>query len=204
VPSTAFVALLPTLLVPALLVAYPTSVWPAMVVYHAYCLAASFLYEDGHDPRPLHVRLAPPVWPPVVAALVILAGGEVVARGVVDVRPWLPPQAPALVAAAAPWDYFVAYVVVANGFIEERFWRGPLLHLTGILGGAAAFGLMHGVAAVVLFDATTGALSGVGAFVAGLVWGALRARYDALWPCVLTHAALNAAALRIASALLAS
>jgi membrane protease YdiL (CAAX protease family) len=202
VPPTAFVALLPALLVPALLVAYPTSVWPAMVVYHAYCLVASFLYEDAHDPRPLHVRLAPPSWPPVVAAGVILAAGELVARGVVDVRPWLPPQAPSLIAAASPWPYFVAYVVAANGYFEERFWRGPMLHHTGILGGAAAFGLMHGTAGAVLFGVTLGGLSGVAAFVAGIAWGALRARYDGLWPCVLTHMALNAAVLRIAWALL--
>lgn len=201
-PPIAFVALVPALLVPALLVAYPTSVWPAMVIYHAYCLLASFLYEDWLDPRPLHVRLAPPSWPPVVATVAILAAGEAVARGVVDVRPWLPAQAPALLAAASPWPYFVAYVVAVNGYIEERFWRGPMLHHTGILGGAAAFGLMHGTAGAVLFDVTSGALSGAGAFAAGVVWGALRARYDALWPCVLTHVALNAAALRIASALL--
>lgn len=201
-PPTAFVALVPALLVPALLVVYPTSVWPAMVIYHAYCLLASFLYEDGHDPRPLHVRLAPAAWPPVAAAIAILAVGEALARGAVDIRPWLPPQAPALIAAASPWPVLVAYVVAANGYCEERFWRGPMLRHTGILGGAAAFGLMHGAAGAVLFGVALGVLSGAGAFAAGLAWGALRARYDGLWPCVLTHTALNAAVLRIAWALL--
>ena len=202
-PPTPAVALLPALLVPALLVAYPTSVWPAMVIYHAYCLLASFLYEDPHDPRPLHLRLAPPAWPAVAAAVAILAAGEAVAWGLVDLRPWLPPQAPALLDAAAPWPYFVAYVIAANGYFEERFWRGPMLRQTGIVGGAAAFGLMHGAAGVVLFGVATGLLCGAGAVVAGIAWGVLRARYGALWPCVLTHVAFNAAALRVASALLA-
>jgi membrane protease YdiL (CAAX protease family) len=201
VPSTAFVVLLPALLVPALLVAYPSSVWPAMVIYHAYCLVASFLHEDGHDPRPLHVRLALPAWPPIAGAAAVLAAAEAVARGAVDAGPWLPPQTPALIAAAAPWPYFVAYVVLANGYIEERFWRGPLLARTGIAGGAAAFALMHAAAAAVLFGPVRGLVSGVAALAAGLGWGLLRGRYDALWPCVVTHVALNAAALRIASAL---
>jgi membrane protease YdiL (CAAX protease family) len=193
----------PALLVPALLVAYPTSLWPAMVIYHAYCLLASFLYEDPHDPRPLHLRLAPPAWPVVAAALTILAAGEASAWRLDDLRPWLPPQVPALLGAAAPWPYFVAYVIAANGYFEERFWRGPMLQQTGIVAGAAAFGLMHGAAGVVLFGGPAGLVSGAGAVVAGLAWGALRARYGALWPCVLTHAAVNAAALRVASALLA-
>jgi membrane protease YdiL (CAAX protease family) len=197
------VALLPALLVPALLVAYPTSLWPAMVLYHAYCLVASFLYEDRPDPRPLDVRLAPPSWPPIVLAAGLLAAAEAVVRGA-DVRPWLPAQAPSLVAAAAPWPYFAAYVIAANGYVEERFWRGPMLRQTGILGGAAAFGLVHGAAGAVLFGVAPGMASAAGALAAGLAWGTMRARYDALWPCVVTHAALNAAALRVASALVAA
>jgi membrane protease YdiL (CAAX protease family) len=202
VPPTAFVALLPSLLVPALLVAYPKSLWPAVVLYHAYCVIASFLYEDAHDPRPLYLRLSIPQWPPIAAAVAIGALGELIAWGVVDVRGWLPAGSRELVATTTPWRWFAVYAVLANGYFEERFWRGALMSRTGIVAGAAAFGLMHGLGAGVRLGAVAGIVSGVAALAAGLAWGGLRDRYGSLWPCVITHMAVDAALVRVASALL--
>ena len=201
-PPTAFVALLPSLLVPALLVAYPTSLWPAAVLYHAYCVIASFLYEDPHDPRPLYLRLAVPHWPPIAAALAIVAVGELIAWGVVDVRGWLPAGSRELVATTTPWRWFAIYAVLANGYFSERFWRGALLARTGVLAGAAAFAMMHGIAAGVRLGVMAGLVNGVAALVAGLAWGGLRDRYGSLWPSVLTHMAVDAALIRVAGALL--
>jgi membrane protease YdiL (CAAX protease family) len=204
VPPIALVALLPAVLVPALLVAYPTSLWPALVIYHAYCVVASFLYADDQAPRRFidHVTSMP--GPPIAASVVLLALAELAARGVVDVRPLLPAGTAQLMAAARPWPWFAGYVLLANGFFEERFWRGAMLRATGVVAGAAAFGLMHAVAGWVLLGPLGSALAGVGALVSGAIWGEMRRRYESLWPCVLTHMALNAAMLRVAHALFVS
>jgi membrane protease YdiL (CAAX protease family) len=201
VPPPALVALLPAVLVPALLIAYPTSLWPATIIYHAYCVIASFLYADDQGPRPLTQHLTSMPGPPLVAAAVLLALGELTARGFVDVRPLLPAATGQIVAAARPWHWFAAYLLLANGFFEERFWRGGMLRATGVVPGAAAFALMHAVAGWVLLGPLGSLLAGGGALVTGAIWGEMRRRYDSLWPCVLTHMALNAAMLRVAGAL---
>jgi membrane protease YdiL (CAAX protease family) len=201
VPPTALVALLPAVLVPALLVAYPTSLWPALIIYHAYCVLASFLYVDDQGLRRFRDHLSSMPTPPLVAAGVLLVLGELVARGAVDIRPLLPARMDNLVAAARPWRWFAAYLLLANGYFEERFWRGPMLRATGVVPGAAAFALMHAIGGWVLLGAWGCVLGGGGALVTGVIWGEMRRRYDSLWPCVLTHMALNAAMLRVAGAL---
>jgi membrane protease YdiL (CAAX protease family) len=201
VPPPALVALLPAVLVPALLVAYPTSLWPALVIYHAYCVIASFLYEDPHGPRSLHARLTSIPAPPLVAAVAILAAGEAAARGFVDLHAFVPAGIERLVRAASPWRWFAGYLLLANGYFEERFWRGAMLATTGVLPGAAAFALMHLAAGTVFLGPILGAAAGAAAFVTGAIWGEMRVRYGSLWPCVLTHMALNGAMLRVAGAL---
>ena len=194
-------ALLPAVLVPAMILALPHSLWPAMIAYHLYCLAGSFL--EGEDPRG-RPFLEPERWfrTAALVVVVLLAMAEAIAHGFPPVSAWLPANWAAIAARARPWLAFAAYVVLINGWIEERFWRGPFLARTGIMPGAAAFGVVHGAAAWALFGIVAAIAIGLLTFVAGVCWGWMRRRYDSIWPCVVTHAAADAAILRIAWALL--
>ena len=49
VPSPAVLALFPSILVPLLLIAFPASVWPAVIAYHAYCLGVAVAFAAPPD-----------------------------------------------------------------------------------------------------------------------------------------------------------
>jgi membrane protease YdiL (CAAX protease family) len=201
VPPAGFLALFPSLLVPLLLIAFPASVWPAVIAYHAWCLGVALAFAGPSD-RHLPAIARHPYW--FIAVITILAaiGAEVVARGYVDVRPWLPAQWVEVARRAMPWTVFASYSLVVHTYAEERFWREALLRQTTALQCAAAFGLMHFAVVWVLLGAGLAIAAGVGATLAGLVWGVAARRYQAIWPCVITHVAVDAAILRVAWALL--
>ena len=113
-------------------------------------------------------------------------------------RPWLPPHWVDVARRALPWPVFAIYSLVVHTYAEERFWREALLGAgTGVLFGAAAFGLMHAAAGWVLLDPVAAIAGGVGAEFGGVVWGVAARRYQAIWPCVLTHVVLVAAILLV-------
>jgi membrane protease YdiL (CAAX protease family) len=203
----AVLVLLPAILVPALLIAIPSSIWPAVIAYHAYCLSVSFGWPDERPARPLRAgsRGGRAV---LLIALALLLAGEVAARyGLVTID-MLPDGWRGIAERAMPWPAFAIYSLAVNGYVEERFWRGALLDRTGVRRGAAAFGLLHAAAMGVLLGLpaalpaalAAGAITGI----AGLFWGWLRRESGTLWPCVITHIAADAAILRVAWTLLAS
>jgi membrane protease YdiL (CAAX protease family) len=188
-------------MVPALLLAIPSSIWPAVVAYHAYCLAASFGWPDEEAFRPLRAgsRGGRAV---LLVCLVLVAAGEVAARyGLVTID-LLPDGWRELAERARPWRAFAVYSLAMNGYVEERFWRGALLARTGVRRGAAAFGLLHAAAIGALAGLPAALAAGAVTALAGLLWGGLRRRSGTLWPCVITHVAADAAILRVAWALL--
>jgi membrane protease YdiL (CAAX protease family) len=197
----AVLVLLPAILVPALLLAIPTSIWPAVIAYHAYCLSASFGWPDETAARPLRPgsRGGRAV---LLICLVLLAAGDVAARyGLLT--DMLPDGWRDIAERAKPWQAFAIYSLAMNGYVEERFWRGALLARTGVRRGAAAFGLLHAAAIGVLLGLPAALAAFAVTGVAGLFWGWLRRRSGALWPCVVTHVAADAAVLRVAWTLLA-
>lgn len=197
----AVLVLLPAILVPALLLAVPSSIWPAAIAYHAYCLSASFGWPDETAARPLRAgsRGGRAV---LLIALVLLVAGDVAARyGLVTVY-MLPDGWREIAERARPWLAFAIYSLAVNGYVEERFWRGALLARTGVRRGAAAFGLLHAAAIGVLVGLPAALAAGVITGVAGVFWGWLRRRSGTLWPCVITHVAADAAILRVAWTLL--
>jgi membrane protease YdiL (CAAX protease family) len=201
VPPAGVQALFPSLLVPLLLVAFPASVWPAMVAYHAWCLGVALVFaapSDRHLPAAAHHPFR------FIAVITIVAAlaAELVARGHPDVRPWLPARLADVAGRAMPWTLFAAYSLAVHTYAEERFWREALLRQMSVPQSAAAFGLMHAAAVWVLLGPLAAILAGTAAAAAGLVWGVAARRYEAIWPCVLTHAAADAAILRVLWAVL--
>ena len=193
----AVLVLLPAILVPALLFAIPTSIWPAVIAYHAYCLSSSFGWPDERNLRPFH-GASPGGRAVLLICGVLLAAAEVAARsGLVTIH-MLPDGWREIAERAQPWSVFAIYSIAVNGYVEERFWRGALLARTGVRRGAAAFGLLHGAAIGVLAGLPAALAAGAITAVAGLFWGWLRRRTGTLWPCVVTHVAADAAILRIA------
>jgi membrane protease YdiL (CAAX protease family) len=195
VPPPVVLTLFPALLVTVLLVAVPASLWPALVAYHAYCLGVAVASERP-PARPLAAAGRPLAFITVITILAAL-GAEVVARGYVDVRPWLPGDWITVARRAMPWPVFAAYSLGVNPCVEEYFWRDALLPRTGIVGGAAAFGLMHAAAGLVLSGPGAALIGGAAAALAGLIWGVAARRYQSIWPCVVTHVAADAAILRV-------
>jgi membrane protease YdiL (CAAX protease family) len=198
----AVLVLLPAVMVPALLLAIPASIWPAVIAYHAYCLSASFGWPDERDARALRAgsRGGRAV---LLMCVLLLAAADVAARyGLVTIH-MLPDGWREIAARAQPWRVFAIYSIAVNGYVEERFWRGALLARTGVRRGAAAFGLLHAAAIGVLAGLPAALAAGAITIVAGLFWGWLRRRSGTLWPCVVTHVAADAAILRVAWTLLA-
>ena len=200
-PSVGVLALFPSLLVPLLLIAFPATVWPAVLAYHAWCLGIGIAFAAPSDRhRPALTRH--PYRFIAVATILAALGAEVMARGYVDVRPWLPANWVEVTRRAMPWTVFAVYSLVVHAYAEERFWREALLRQATVLHSAAGFGLMHVAAVWVLLGPGAAMIAGVGATVAGLVWGVAARRYQAIWPCVFTHVAVDAAILRVLWALL--
>src|SRR5947207_11068333 len=74
----AALALLPSVIVPGLLAIASTSLWPAVIGYHVFCLGLPLIHRHGRREAGL-VASAPRRWLPLTAALSIalLAAGEV-------------------------------------------------------------------------------------------------------------------------------
>jgi membrane protease YdiL (CAAX protease family) len=202
VPSPAVLALFPSLLVPLLLIAFPATVWPAVIAYHAYCVGVAVAFAAPPDRHLPATSSRHPLRFIVIATAIVAIGAEVVARDYVDLRPWLPPQWMEVARRAMPWPVFAIYSLTVHTYAEERFWREALLPGTGVLFGAVAFGLMHAAAGWVLLGPTAAIAGGIGAGLGGVVWGVAARRYQAIWPCVVTHVVVDAAILRVLWALL--
>src|SRR4029079_16424274 len=85
---TYLLAVIPTILVPGMLLLFPKTVWHAAISYHAYCLAIPLLFKSKDGLRAGVLR----DWLPLagmLAALTILVGEFVLHFG--DVRVLLPP-----------------------------------------------------------------------------------------------------------------
>jgi len=78
------------------------------------------------------------------------------------------------------------WLALLSGLAEEMCFRGALWPQLGLVGTSVFFGICHVV--------PVRALAGypIFAFFAGIVLGFLRERTGSVWPCVLTHATVNA------------
>ncbi len=199
----AALALLPSVIVPVLLVIVPTSLWPAVIGYHVLCLGFPLVHRQGRREAGL-VASAPRRWLPLTAALSIalLAGGELGRH--VHWAPCLPDGSERVLGLAHPWWAFVAYSIVVNAVSEEYLWRGFLLPRTGVAWGGALFWLMHAAAASVFVSPWAAIGLTVPTLFAGLTWGWMRQRFGSLWPAIITHVAADVAILRTAATLVSA
>ena len=200
VPPAGVLSLFPSLLVPLLLIAFPASVWPAVIAYHAWCLGIAVAFAAPTDRRLQATALHPYRF---IAITTILAGlgAEVIARGYVDVRPWLPGQWMEVARRAMPWSVFAIYSLVVHTYAEERFWREALLSGTAVLPARRRSGWCTPPRAGSCWVRWRRLPAGSGRRSRGVVWGVAARRYQAIWPCVLTHVVLDAAILRVLWAL---
>lgn len=201
-PRPTPLAFLPAVVVPVLLVA-GGSLWPAVIVYHAFCVSAPLAFRCFARESGL-VRSGARRWLPLTLTLsvLLLVAGEVGSRWINDVEPLLPVGWERLLERAHPWWAFVTYSIVVNAFCEEYLWRGFLLPKTGVRWGAVLFWLMHATAASVFVGLPAAVWVTLPTLFAGVAWGWMREKFGSLWPSFLTHLAADVAILRAASALL--
>lgn len=195
------VAVAPAVVVTTLLLLVEDSLWPAVLTYHALCLGIPLAGRCSFREAGLVLSDWRRWLLPTTALSVLLLAAGAAAPRMIDVETFLPHGWEPLLPLTEPWSMFVAYSLCINPFLEEYFWRGFLLPKTGVLGGAALFWIMHMSAASVLLAAFDAVWITLPAFVAAVVWGFMRQRFQTLWPCVITHAAADAAILAAVSAL---
>ena len=120
-PTGAFLALVPAVFVPSLLLWGGESLWPAVLAYHAYCAALPLAFR--FSAREAGFALAGARrWLPWTLALcvLLLASGVALAR-LVDVKRLLPDGWEPLLAHARPWWAFAAYSLLVNAPSDEYF-----------------------------------------------------------------------------------
>jgi membrane protease YdiL (CAAX protease family) len=190
-------AVIPVALVPALLLINQHTVWPAIITYHAYCVAVPLTCRrisphDSETPRP---------WlsPTLLVTALLIAVGELGPWA--SVQHWLPTAWLRVVGTASPWWIFVTYSLLVNAACEEFFWRGFILPVTRIGLGGVLLWAMHVAAASVFVDVFSALWLTLPVLIAGLGWGWMRTHYKTLWPCIATHVAADLALLRIAARL---
>lgn len=188
--------LFPALLVPTLLVVFKSSLWPAVLAYHALCvgipLAARCSFRRaGLVLSPRSIALS--VMLSVLGLAAVGAGSQLI-----DFKAILPPGSEVALLRLQPWWGFVVYSLLVNPFSEEYFWRGFLLPHTGVAVGALLFWLMHVTAGAVFIAPLDAVWLTLPALGAGWAWGLMRERLGTLWPSVITHVAADMAVLWIA------
>ncbi len=182
-----------TVFVPLLLLgSHRISIWPAIVGYHAYCVIAPRAFGRSPTKGGWNSRVRPSwlVGSVVVSSMAIL--------GAFVLRPWIVEQfdlPDGTYGLLTPWWLFLAYSLCINPFIEESFWRDFVLERTGVLISSVPFWLVHFNALLVLLPWRLAALLSFGPLIAGLAWGWTRKYSGNIWPCVITHWAIDAAIL---------
>lgn len=195
------IAIMQAVVVPALLLLGGESLWPAVLAYHALCLGVPLAARHSFQKAGL-VLLDARGWLPstiALSALLVAAGG--VASRLLEVEMFLPEGLELLLSRVEPWWTFVIYSLCVNPLLEEFFWRGFLLPKTGVALGGGLCWLMHAAAASVFLALPEAVIFTLPTFAAALAWGWMRQRRQTLWPCVITHAAADAAILLVARTL---
>jgi hypothetical protein len=171
----------------------PAAAWCAMFGYHAGCLAAA-RWAGGIATGPrLGARRAMGI---AAVSVAVTAGAGVVARAVA----LLPEDA---AAAWAGWGLrpphdlaWLAYYVIVNPWVEERYWRGALLApaVVARLGTAPAralavlgFGIHHLAVLGASFGLARGALLVLPVLAAGAAWTLMRLRSGGVSLAVASH-----------------
>lgn len=188
--------LLPVFCAPILLVLYRhTSVWPAVLTYHALCWivilsrrgslsAAGF---TGAQPRQWFQRT-------LLLSMALVAAGELVRYLILIqvMRPWWQP----VLRLMQPWHWYVVYSLLVNPVTEEVYWRGFLLNRMGIARNAWLFWLFHLAVSMVFTEPLRAVWFTVPVLGFGFVTAWMRREYGTIWPCVLIHLAADVAILR--------
>jgi membrane protease YdiL (CAAX protease family) len=189
-------SLLPVFAVPVMLVLFrDSSVWPAVIVYHALCwivplVSRLSLKAAGFGPG------EPQQWirRTLFLALILLTAGETVHFLIATQR--LRPFWEHVLPLMQPWRLYVVYSLLLNPASEEFYWRGFLLKRMSPLRNAWLFWLMHAAVAMVFDEPLRAIWFTLPAFAFGLVCALMRRQYGTLWPCILIHLAADIAILR--------
>lgn len=189
-------SLLPVFSVPFLLVLYrDSSVWPAVLAYHALCWIVILTsrgslqnagFSAGHSQGWLRRAL--------LLSLALVAAGELVRYLVLIqvVRPWWEH----VLRLMQPWKWYVIYSLAVNPITEEVYWRGFLLNRMGIARNAWLFWLFHAATVMVFTEPFRAIWFTLPVLAFGFVCAWMRREYGTLWPCILVHLAADAAILR--------
>jgi membrane protease YdiL (CAAX protease family) len=195
VARSPLIAFLPVLFVPALLLAFPHTVWPAVVGYHVFCAVLPTV--AGQDLRDSRLRSWPSRWwmiATVLISLLLVAIGGLAAGVVENARDLLPAGWEVPARLLHLFWLFAVYSIVVNAFLEEYFWRGFVSRKTG-LQGSVLFWAMHAAAASVYFDVGIALLLTAPSLAAALAWAWMTRSSGSLWPAIVTHVAADAAIL---------
>lgn len=164
--------------------------WAALVAYHALIATGGFLHRDRIVLRwrDTHRWLAATV---AASAALLLLGAAAGWWG------WLNALLPATVLAERcrldPIVFYLVHGPLVNAPLEEMYWRGALLRGTGLAGGAVFFWLFHAAALATLVPLADAVLFTSPTLFFALGWGWTMRAAGTLWPCVITHAAADAA-----------
>lgn len=189
-------SLLPVFSVPLMLVLYrQSSVWPAVLTYHALCWIV-ILASPGSLRSAGFTVGRPQQWlrRTLLLSMALVAAGELVRylALIQVITPWWSP----VLRLMQPWQWYVVYSLLVNPLTEEVYWRGFLLNRMGIARNTWLFWLFHAAVAMVFTEAFRAVWFTLPVLAFGFVSAWMRREYGTLWPCILLHFAADAAILR--------